>query len=392
MTARRLAGHEAARLSPASGAERFDNGSSAWLRARRLLVIRADNIGDVVMTGPALRAIRRALPEAKLTLLASPAGAQAAPLLRWIDDVICRRVLWQDLGRLDFDPRRERELIESLRARAFDGVLILTSFSQSPHPAALVAWLAGIPLRAGASRERGAMLTHPTPFGPFERHQAERNLALVAALGFPVDDGALEIRVPDEAGRLAAAKLAARGLGREPYLLWNPWASAAARTYDPVLGAQAARAIAETANLRVVITAHERDAEQSARLAARVGSRAIDMGGQTTVPELAALVARASLVLTSHTSVMHLADALRVPAVVPFSGTDLVSQWSPRHGPHVVLNAPTDCAPCYAFACPRGHECLPFTPQDVARAALALLERSVVGLASRRARLEDVHA
>src|SRR5690606_25025803 len=85
VTARRLAGHEAARLSPASGAERrgaerFDNGSSAWLRARRLLVIRADNIGDVVMTGPALRAIRRALPEAKLTLLASPAGAQAAPL------------------------------------------------------------------------------------------------------------------------------------------------------------------------------------------------------------------------------------------------------------------------------------------------------------------------
>src|SRR5690606_31596034 len=143
-------------------------------------------------------------------------------------------------------------------------VLILTSFSQSPHPAALVAWLAGIPLRAGASRERGAMLTHPTPIGPFERHQAERNLALGAALGFPVDDGALEIRLPAAAGRLAAAKLAARGLGREPYLLWNPWASAAARTYDPVLGAQAARAIAETANLRVVITAHERDAEQSA--------------------------------------------------------------------------------------------------------------------------------
>src|SRR5690606_35563909 len=144
-----------------------------WLRARRLLVIRADNIGDVVMTGPALRTVRRALPAAELTLLASPAGAEAAPLLPWIDAVICRRVLWQDLGRLDFDPARERALIEELERRAFDGVLILTSFSQSPHPAALVAWLAGIPLRAGASRERSDLLTHTTPFGSFALHQAE---------------------------------------------------------------------------------------------------------------------------------------------------------------------------------------------------------------------------
>ncbi|HEY8427202.1 MAG TPA: hypothetical protein VIL20_02460, partial [Sandaracinaceae bacterium] len=56
------------------------DGHNPWLDARRLLVIRADNIGDVVMTGPALRAIRRALPDAELTLLASPSGAEAAPL------------------------------------------------------------------------------------------------------------------------------------------------------------------------------------------------------------------------------------------------------------------------------------------------------------------------
>lgn len=368
-------------------------GRSAWLRARRVLVIRADNIGDVVMTGPALRALRRALPAAELTLLASPAGAQAAPLLPWIDDVICRRVLWQDLGRLAFDPQRERELIAELARRRFDAALILTSFSQSPHPAALVAWLAGIALRAGASRERSTLLTHQTPFGSFGRHQAERNLALVAALGFPCDDAALEVRVPGDAARRAAAMLAEGGIHDDVrYLLWNPWASAAARTYAPELGADAARMIAEAAGMRVVITAHERDARHAARLAARIGSRALDLGGRTSVLELAALVARAAVVLTSHTSVMHLADALRVPVVVPFSGTDLVSQWTPRHGPHVVLNTPTSCAPCYAFECPHGHECLSFTPQEVARAALALLERSAAGTVSMPARLEGAHA
>src|SRR5690606_36362730 len=190
---------------------------------------------------------------------------------------------------------------------------ILTSFSQSPHPAALVAWLAGIPLRAGASRERSGLLTHQTPFGPFERHQAERNAALVEALGFPVDDGALAIRIPSDVDRGAALKLREHGVREgDAYLLWNPWASAIARTYDPDSGAAAARTSSDRAGIPVVITAHERDAEHAARLAARIGRRAIDLAGQTSVTELAALVARAAVVLTSHTSVMHLADALRV--------------------------------------------------------------------------------
>lgn len=346
----------------------------AWRRARRLLVIRADNIGDVVMTGPALRAVKRARPECELTLLASPAGSEAAPLLPWIDDVLTRRVLWQDLGRLDFDPLREQALIEALRRRRFDGALILTSFSQSPHPAAFICWVAGIPLRAGASRERGEMLTHAVPFGPFERHQAERNLALVEALGFDADDRALAVRVPPADRDRVDSLLAAHRVGKgDRFLLFNPWASAPSRTYPPEQGAAAAREIAETTGIAAVISAHARDAEQAARLASQIGPRAVDLAGRTSVGELAALVARASVVVTSHTSVMHLADALRVPAVVPFSGTDLISQWAPRHAPHRLLNRSTACAPCYALRCPRGHECLAVPPREVARAALELL-------------------
>ncbi len=66
-----------------------------WERVRRLLVIRLDNLGDLIMLGPALRTLRRALPDARLTLMALPAGVQAAPLLPWIDDVIACRAVWQ---------------------------------------------------------------------------------------------------------------------------------------------------------------------------------------------------------------------------------------------------------------------------------------------------------
>jgi ADP-heptose:LPS heptosyltransferase len=141
-----------------------------WRSVRNLLVMRLDNIGDVIMTSPALRALRANLPQAKITLLASPGGALTAELLPWIDEVLPWRVLWQDLGRLEFNPDREWQFIQTLHDRQFDAAIIFTSFSQTPHPAALISTLAGIPLRLGESKEQDiGTLTHalsPAPMLP----------------------------------------------------------------------------------------------------------------------------------------------------------------------------------------------------------------------------------
>ncbi|HEY8520956.1 MAG TPA: glycosyltransferase family 9 protein [Gammaproteobacteria bacterium] len=366
----------AARSSTDGAAAAERGAGNPWLRARRLLVVRADNIGDVLMAGPALEALRAALPAARITLLASPTGAEAAPLLPWIDDVIAWRVLWQDLGRLPLDPRRERRLIARLARERFDGAIILTSFSQSPHPPAFAAWLAGVPLRAGASHERSELLTHAIPSGPDGQHQVARNLELVAALGFPVHDDRLALHVPAAAQVRAAALLEARGVSAgTPYLLLAPWASAAARTYDAVRMAEAARLAAAATGATVVVTAHPRDAERTAALAARTGPRTVDLTGATSVAELAALIARARLVLTVNTSALHMADAFGVPVVALYSGTDLVSQWAPRRAPHALLRRATPCTPCYRFTCPFGMECLDVEPEAVAAAVTALLSK-----------------
>ena len=346
-----------------------------WVEVRRLLVMRLDNIGDVVMTGPVLRALKENLPRASITLMASPGGKEAAPLLPWVDEVFAWRVLWQDLGRLSFDPAREWELIGALRRGSYDAAIILTSFKQTPHPAGYACYLAGIPLRIGESKEwGGGVLTDEAPSAPDEVHQVERNLHLIEHAGFGVEDRSLSLHVPEEARGTVAQLLQARGVAPDaPYVLLNPWASAQARTYPTHRFAFAARLLSEETGWPVVVSGTEADRSRSGELLDALGDRGVDLVGATVLSELAALVEGARLVLTNNTSTMHLLDALRTPGVVLFSGTELEEQWRPRDAPHRLLRRETWCSPCYAFACPYNLECLDIQPEDVAEASLSLL-------------------
>ncbi len=348
-----------------------------WAEARNILVMRLDNIGDVIMTSPALRAIKDNLPDCRLTLMASPGGALAASLLPWIDEVFPWRVLWQDLGKLEFDPRREWELVTTLLNRAFDAVIIFTSFSQSPHPAGLLGMLAGIPLRLGESKEAGSVLTTEIAAAADEMHQVERNLRLVEFVGLQADDRSLTIQIPENAQHSAVIHLQKQGLGpTSPYLLWNPWTSCPSRNYDPDRFAAAAKQLAQLTGWPVVVTGVAKDRDRSEPLLAALGTYGINLIGATSLPEMAALVSAARLVLTNNTSTMHLADATRTPSVVLFAGTEYESQWRPRHGPSRLLRRPTLCSPCYAFTCPYNLECLEIPPEEVVAAGLELLHQS----------------
>lgn len=347
-----------------------------WPRLRRILAVRLDNVGDVIMLGPALRALRAALPAALVTLMASPAGAQAAPLLPWVDDVLVHRALWQDAsGALAFDPGAEEALITQLRAGRFDAALVFTSFSQSPYPPAYACYLAGIPVRIGQARDFGGgmLSTWVTPLAD-ATHQVDRNLHLLEACGLEPGGRALELRVPPAAAATVARLLEEAGVDPgEPCVVLAPVASCPARTYPAERFATVAAALGERGVPVVVVG---REAERAAAqpvLAAPARRPVADLVGRTTVPELAALVARASVVLTNNSSALHLADAFGRPAVVLYAGTDLESQWRPRRAPAVLLRRPVPCAPCYGFRCPFGLECLDVAPAEVVATALGLL-------------------
>ena len=346
---------------------------SEWLNVKNLLAVRLDNIGDVVMTGPALRAIKENLPETKITMLLSPGGASAAPLLPWIDEVIAWKSLWQDLGDLPFDPARELELVEKLREHAFDGAIIFTSFSQDPHIPGYVCYLAGIPLRAGESKEfGGSVLTHELKSVPDNVHQVERNLRLIESLGFKVRDRSLKIFIDEEASLSAHEKLGSMGIRvDEGYVVIHPGASASARRYPVDKFAVIAQELTRK-GIHVVVTGSDRErllVEGIADAAPEVKT----LVGVTSISEYAAVLKMAKAVICNNTLPMHLSDALRVPVVVLFSGTDEESAWGPRDTRALLMRKPTPCHPCYLFKCPIGQPCLDIPPHEVSKAVLRII-------------------
>ena len=343
----------------------MDHAPVDWSRQSRVLAVRLDNLGDVVMVTPALRALRAALaPAARLDLLASPAGASLAPLLPDVDEVHAVSAVWQDAaGRLPLDPARELALVE--RLRGYDAVAVFTSFAQSPWPMAYAAYLAGVPARLGVSKEfGGSVLTHWLPAPPDEQHQSDRALALLAAAGVADCGRHLALRVPDDARSRAAAVRRAAGLP-DVYAVLAPGASCPSRRYEPQRFAQVARQL--DLPVAVVGTAKERPLVEGV-----TGPGVVSLAGQLDVPALAALIAGAQVAVTNNSGGMHLADAVGTPVVALFAGTEDESQFAPRSVPARLLRRPTTCAPCRTFVCPYAHECLDIDPREVARAATEL--------------------
>lgn len=346
-----------------------------WLEAKNILAVRTDSIGNTILLGPALRAIKETLPQARLTLLTSPEGATAVGMLPWIDEVIAWNAVWQDSdARMPFGPDRERHLISLLADYAFDAALLFTTFGQTPHAPAYACYLAGIPLRAGESKEHGGgTLTHELHSAPPELHQVERNLLMVEQLGFKVRERhptlALSQRNRDSANSL----LRTRGIDpARPFILIHPGSSVQARRY-PAKRFAAVVTLLTNHGWQVLLTGLEHEEELLIEVAHTTPTTRY-IAGEMTVAEYAALIERASLVICNNSLPLHLADALHTPLLVMYSGRDAETQWQPRTTSARLLRRSTACHPCALSTCPIDLMCLDIPAEQVAEAAEALLE------------------
>jgi lipopolysaccharide heptosyltransferase II len=368
-----------------------------WRQARRILAVRLDNLGDVLMTSPALAAVKRAAPDIELCLLASPVGALAGRHLPVVDEVISYRAPWVKGGGQGSEEgadacNDDQALIAALAARRFDAAIIFTVSTQSALPAALLCRLAGIPLRLAHSREN--------PYGLLSdwqpetdsvcidgmRHEVQRQLDLVAAVGFAPQGERLLFSWPaSQVLSMRCKFVAAGGDLRRPYLLVHPGASAASRRYPAERFGSAAAAIARASGHQVVFCgdaaeqplvalAQQALAEAGDEGKGSVGS--IALVGQLALGELAALIAGAALLVCNNSAPAHIAAAVGTPVVVLYALTN--PQHTPWRVPARVLNKPVPCRNCLQSRCPRPqHDCLRGVPaEQVAVAALELMQQA----------------
>ncbi|HEY0443425.1 MAG TPA: glycosyltransferase family 9 protein [Candidatus Limnocylindrales bacterium] len=362
----------------------------AWSNVGEVLAVRLDAMGDVLMTTPALRAIRATVPDARLTLLTSPGAAEVAACIPELDAVIAHDVPWMKATAARTDPAPDLELIDRLRAGRFDAAVIFTVHTQDPLPAALTCWLAGIPLRLAHSRDNPYQLLtdwvrDPEPLEPI-RHEVQRQLDLVAAVGYRTEDTHLSFRVPPDASRRVRGMLAGLGLhAAAPWAVLHPGATAPSRRYPPERFAAAARALATEDGWRFVVTGSPGEAELAASVARAIGPAAVPLAGQLSLGELSALIAVAPVVITNNTGPAHLAAAVGTPVVDVYALTNVQhTPWRVRH--RLVIND-VPCRGCRKSVCPLGHNaCLTGIPaESVAAAARELVPAPRVAVPARRA-------
>jgi ADP-heptose:LPS heptosyltransferase len=323
--------------------------------SHQVLVTRLDSEGDVLLAGPAIRAV--AARADSVTLLCGPRGRQAAALLPGVDEVMVRRAEWIDPEPEPVDRAAIDAFVDDLAARRFDEAIVLGSFHQSPLPLALLLRMAGVPRIAATSIDYPGSLLDVRHRISDDVHEVERSLSLVATLGYALpagDDGALRVR-----------RAGSEPLGRD-YVVVHPGASVPARAWEPERSAALARALVAEGR-RVVVTGAPGERELTAFVA---GDDGTDLGGETDFAGLADVLANADCVVVGNTGPAHLAAAVGTPVVSLYAPTVPAVRWRPWRVPHELLFVDVPCAGCRARECPvPGHPCLGgVSVEDVAAA------------------------
>ena len=320
---------------------------------KRILVRGTNWIGDAVLTTPALMAIRKGFPGAKIALLAKPAIAELLQHHPAVDEI----VLYRDPG-----PHAglggKLTLARLLRRGRYDLAILF----QNAFEAAAITALAGIPNRYGyATDGRWFLLTHRVPLTPRirRRHQVHYYLELLRPLGIPAEPEPPMLRTTPGEEAEAIEHLRACGVDPKKVLIGlNPGSVyGTAKRWLPERFAEVADRVATEQGGVVLIFGARGEEELGAAIAGKMTAPTLVLSGRTTVRRLMALIKQCRLFITNDTGPMHIAAAFGVPTVAIFGPTDPAAT-SPFGSHHELVRHPVDCSPCLLRDCPIDHRCM----------------------------------
>ncbi|MFJ4209481.1 glycosyltransferase family 9 protein [Paenarthrobacter sp. NPDC089675] len=353
----------------------------------RVLVARLDSMGDVLVSGPALRAVANGTrPDGSrpndVVLLCGPEGTGAAEMLPGVTEVHTWACPWIVNPAPPVTEGLTNGLIDYVRNSRIEEAVILTSFHQSPLPLAMLLRLAGVRKITGVSTDYAGSLLDvrlkPGEDFPEDQPEAIRALGIAEAAGFVLpqgDDGKLRVKTASDE---LVDELAEEG----PYIVVHPGAAVPARAW-PALHHAATVELLEAYGHKVVVTGGPGETSLTATVA---GPSAHNLGGKTNLRTLAAVLQGAAVVVTGNTGPAHLAAAVGTPVVCLFSPVVPAIRWAPYGVPLELLgDQEAACKNTRARTCPvPGHPCLSsVTPEQVLEAVERLLG-GVSSLATRR--------
>jgi heptosyltransferase-2 len=343
------------------------------------VVVRGTNwVGDAVMMIPALRQLRRVLPEAHITLATRS----------WSHGIFADADFIDDL--LPFD-RRGGSLstvlkhATSWRRRRFDlGVLFQNAFE-----AAAVAALARIPARVGyATDARGFLLTHPfnTPTWRSVKHEVFYYLNIVSELetclygetSVPGYEPVFDLKVSERRRQEARDRLKRAGIVSDrPLIALCPGSTnSRAKRWPAERFAALGDLFIDTLDANVILIGAADELQISREVAAGMKHRPVVLTGDTTLADAVAVLSEADALISNDTGPAHIAAALEKPTIVIFGPTDPTTT-GPYTKNSVVVRRPPDCAPCMLRDCPIDHRCMTaIGPAEVFEQTVSLMERT----------------
>lgn len=343
-------------------------GIAALKNAKKLLIRGTNWIGDAVMTLPAIASIRKTFPSAQIHVLAKPWVAEVYRLSPDIDRIF----IFQEPGGHEGISGKFR-LASELRKEHFDLVIYL----QNAIEAAILGWLARIPVRAGYDSDcRGFLLTHPVRrTKEIKRvYQVDYYLNMVKSLGCEPASREVSLdsaKIADKAER----SLGQRGLSGVPVLV----GLAPGAMYGPAkmwfsdrFGA-VAKGLEGIFASRTMIFGSKGDREAAQKVQDAMGGTAVDIAGQTDLSEAIALISRCSIFITNDSGLMHVAGALGVPTLAIYGSTNPVTTPPPGKN-SVIIRKEVPCSPCLKKVCPTDFRCMEdISAAEVLEAAKAML-------------------
>lgn len=301
---------------------------ASWSNCRKILCIRPDNMGDVLMSGPAMKALKESFG-AEITLLTSSAGKGIARFMPVVDEVITYDVPWVKGPSSETDSFSA--MVALIKEKQFDAAVIFTVFSQNPLPSVMLAYLSQIPFRLSYCRENPyGLLTDWVPDEEpytFIRHQVQRDLDLVKTIGAAIADSTLILK-PQGNVKGVLNKLADLGVDPAvPWVIFHPGVSEVKRQYPNALWIETGKLITQQLKCQVVITGAANEKDLCNNIRQGIGSDAFSVAGEFSLEEFINLIDQAPLTISVNTGTIHICAALQKPVIVLYALTN------PQHTP-----------------------------------------------------------